>query len=182
MRIKRNQRKINENQRKSKEINASGKGDPSQMVEILPKSFKHATLQNNTISKTTQNLSKNGPKTVPSPRDAASQNAFIGVGGRRHAAFPRPSRDPARGGGAAGSRLSSVINRAPILALLCAKNERVFAKTAPCSRHPCALVGDWAAINVSLRPRVCRSFQRVFGRFASQLFLVPLENPRFSHI
>ena len=25
--------------------------------------------------KTTQNLSKNGPKTVPSPRDAASQNA-----------------------------------------------------------------------------------------------------------
>ena len=34
--------------------------------------------------KTTQNLSKNGPKTVPSPRDAASQNARAGgrTGGR----------------------------------------------------------------------------------------------------
>ena len=107
---------------------------------------------------------------------------YVGVGGRRHAAFPRPSRDPARGGGAAGRRLSSVINRAPILALLCAKNERVFAKTAPRSRQPCALVGDWAAIDVSLRPRVCRSLQGVFGRFVSERFLVPLENPRFSHI
>ena len=106
----------------------------------------------------------------------------VGVGGRRHAAFPRPSRDPARGGGAAGRRLSSVINRTPILALLCAKNERVFAKIVPRSRQPCALVGDWAAIDVSLRPRVCISLQRVFGRFASHRFLVPLGNPRFSHI
>jgi len=89
------------------------------------------------------------------------------------AARTRTSQDPARGSGAAGGVLSSVRNRAPVLALLFAKNGEISAKIAPCSRHSRALVCDRALVVAASRSRATISFRRVSGRFFWADLLAP---------
>ena len=49
--------------------------ESSKFLPGSPPSAPHLRFEYDANLKTTQNLSKNGPKTGPSPRDAASQNA-----------------------------------------------------------------------------------------------------------